>query len=150
MNQTTHYQLSQWESTDRIRMEDFNSDNQKIDAAFKSIADAVTALQQAGYQVKTGSFAGSGSTGTRAYTLGVKPKLLVVQTSYNNGSYTHDKSILATSGFCIKFNTGGAAYIELPGNTCTLTADGFSLILNSTVNKGLDTSGSTLSYWVIY
>ena len=33
MNQTTNYQLSQWESTDRILMSDFNSDNSKIDAA---------------------------------------------------------------------------------------------------------------------
>ena len=36
MNQTTNYQLSQWESTDRILMSDFNSDNAKLDAALKS------------------------------------------------------------------------------------------------------------------
>ena len=33
MIQTANYQLSQWESTDRILMSDFNSDNSKIDAA---------------------------------------------------------------------------------------------------------------------
>ena len=33
MNQTTNYQLSQWEPTDRILMSDFNADNAKIDAA---------------------------------------------------------------------------------------------------------------------
>ena len=38
---TTNYQLSQWETTDRILMEDFNSDNVKIDAALKSQADAI-------------------------------------------------------------------------------------------------------------
>ena len=36
MNHTTNYQLSQWESTDRILMSDFNSDNSKIDAALKA------------------------------------------------------------------------------------------------------------------
>ena len=39
--QTGNYQLSQWESTDRIQMEDFNSDNAKIDAALKANADAI-------------------------------------------------------------------------------------------------------------
>ena len=33
MNQTTNYQLSQWEASDRILMSDFNNDNAKIDAA---------------------------------------------------------------------------------------------------------------------
>ena len=33
MNQTTNYQLSQWEASDRILMDDFNSDNAKIDGA---------------------------------------------------------------------------------------------------------------------
>ena len=33
MNQTTNYKLSQWEATDRIQMEDFNSDNAKLDTA---------------------------------------------------------------------------------------------------------------------
>ncbi len=33
MQQTSHYQLSQWDAADRIQMADFNSDNQKIEAA---------------------------------------------------------------------------------------------------------------------
>ena len=32
-NHTTNYQLNQWEKTDRILMDDFNADNEKIDAA---------------------------------------------------------------------------------------------------------------------
>ena len=45
MNHTTNYQLSQWESTDRILMSDFNSDNAKIDAALKTNADNIAALE---------------------------------------------------------------------------------------------------------
>ena len=45
LNQTANYQLSQWESTDRILMADFNSDNAKIDAALKGLADR-TGIQQ--------------------------------------------------------------------------------------------------------
>ena len=33
MQKTEHYQLNQWEKTDRIMMDDFNADNEKIDAA---------------------------------------------------------------------------------------------------------------------
>ena len=32
-NQTPNYQLSQWERSDKVRMEDFNADNAKIDEA---------------------------------------------------------------------------------------------------------------------
>ena len=36
MEQTSNYQLSQWNKTDRILMENFNADNAKIDAALTS------------------------------------------------------------------------------------------------------------------
>ena len=38
MNKTTHYQLNSWEKSDRIMMDDFNSDNETIDAALAAIA----------------------------------------------------------------------------------------------------------------
>lgn len=47
LNQTNHYQLSQWEPTDRILMENFNGDNQKIDAALKANAEAIAAKADA-------------------------------------------------------------------------------------------------------
>ena len=43
MKQTSHYQLNQYEASDCILHGDFNSDNQKIDTALKSNADAVAA-----------------------------------------------------------------------------------------------------------
>lgn len=43
MKQTSHYQLNQYEASDCILHGDFNSDNQKIDTALKSNADAITA-----------------------------------------------------------------------------------------------------------
>ena len=39
LDQTANYQLSQWETTDRILMADFNADNTKIDTALKTLAD---------------------------------------------------------------------------------------------------------------
>lgn len=41
MKQTQNYQLNQWEKTDRIKMEDFNGDNSKVDAALKTLANQV-------------------------------------------------------------------------------------------------------------
>ena len=47
MDHTTNHQLSQWENTDRVLMEDFNADNAKIDAALRAEADARAAETQA-------------------------------------------------------------------------------------------------------
>ena len=46
LNQTANYQLCQWDPTDRILMEDFNTDNSKIDAALKAQADTLESLSQ--------------------------------------------------------------------------------------------------------
>lgn len=55
MNHTPNYDLSQWAMTDRIRMEVFNADNQKLDTALKAETDARaagdTALQSTVNQV---------------------------------------------------------------------------------------------------
>ena len=40
MNKTANFQLTQWEKTDRIMMEDFNRDNAAIDTALKSSGPA--------------------------------------------------------------------------------------------------------------
>ena len=46
-NQTQNYQLSQWVKSDQVKMEDFNADNAKIDAALKAEADARTSADGA-------------------------------------------------------------------------------------------------------
>ena len=40
-NQTTNYQLNQWEHTDAVQRVEFNQDNAKLDTALKSLADQV-------------------------------------------------------------------------------------------------------------
>ena len=47
MTKTTNYQLNQWAKSDRVMMDDFNADNQKIDAALKANADAIRLLNEA-------------------------------------------------------------------------------------------------------
>lgn len=41
MRETSNYKLSQWDKTDRIEMEDFNSDNEKTDAALQGLVQHI-------------------------------------------------------------------------------------------------------------
>ena len=68
MNKTANFQLTQWEKTDRIMMEDFNRDNAAIDAALKSNADKAAALQTAlascgNCQIGISTYTGTGTRG---------------------------------------------------------------------------------------
>lgn len=86
MNKTANFQLTQWEKTDRIQMEDFNSDNAKIDAALKSSADGVAALQTAlavagNCEIGMISYTGTGKSGENNPTIinfPKKPTLFIV------------------------------------------------------------------------
>ena len=44
-NHTQHYALNRWDLEDQIIMDDFNDDNEKIDAALHDNASALSALQ---------------------------------------------------------------------------------------------------------
>ena len=68
MNKTANFQLTQWEKTDRIMMEDFNRDNVAIDTALKASADGVAALQTAlascgNCRITLSSYTGTGTLG---------------------------------------------------------------------------------------
>lgn len=46
MNYTENYQLNQWEETDRVLMEDFNADNQKIEEIFSAVQQELTVIEE--------------------------------------------------------------------------------------------------------
>ena len=89
LNQTANYQLNQWETTDRILMADFNSDNSKIDAALKAHSDAIAAEAEAREaaidelaadrpcQFYTSSYEGEGAK-SRTLSFPKKPVFVVV------------------------------------------------------------------------
>ena len=69
MNKTANFQLTQWEKTDRIMMEDFNRDNAAIDTALKGNADKAAALQTAlascgNCKIVYGTYTGNGKSGS--------------------------------------------------------------------------------------
>ena len=75
MKQTSNYQLNQWEMTDRIRMEDFNADNQKIEAALdglKGLCNAQTYIMP---------YTGTGENGPKVFTFPHQPMFVTIQSS---------------------------------------------------------------------
>jgi len=95
MNKTANFQLTQWEKTDRILMEEFNSDNEKIDTALKSSADGVAALQTAlascgNCKIVYGTYTGNGKSGSanpNKLTFDGKPVLVIVQAQSNTTDF---------------------------------------------------------------
>ena len=66
MTKTTNYQLNQWAKSDRLRMDDFNADNAKIDAALAAKS-----------RVACGVYTGDGTT-YRTIDLDFTPKAVLV------------------------------------------------------------------------
>ena len=80
MNKTANFQLTQWEKTDRIMMEDFNRDNAAIDTALKGNADKAAALQTAlagagNCEIGMISYTGTGKSGASNPTTVTFPKM---------------------------------------------------------------------------
>ena len=85
--QTPNYRLSRWAGTDRILVEEFNDNWDKIDTALKGNADGVAALQTAlascgNCKIVYGTYTGTGKAGSanpNKLTFDGKPVLVIVQ-----------------------------------------------------------------------
>ena len=150
-NKTQNYQLNQWVKSDQVRMEDFNADNAKIDAALASkastsalsslqsvvngkasvsalsslqstVASQGTALTQRNCQVYFGSHTGDGSS-TPTFTFPRKPWLVIFFLSAYHGlvAVRGGRKLYAIGGDSRSFNT--AAY-QFSGNSLAFTAGG--------------------------
>ena len=109
MNKTANFQLTQWEKTDRILMEEFNSDNEKIDTALKSSADGVAALQTAlascgNCKIVYGTYTGNGKSGSanpNKLTFDGKPVLVIVQAQSNTTNYGFHLRLVRGCGWAV-------------------------------------------------
>ena len=108
--QTTNYGLNQWEPGDKVLREEFNGDNQKIDAALRTIP-----------RIVTGTYTGDGAD-SRFIELGFTPKAVYV--CENNGR-TYDSGTIY-GGLAVS----GSPLVETYGSqSCTgleITAGGFT------------------------
>ena len=131
MNQTANYQLSQWESTDRILMSDFNSDNAKIDAALKTNADNIAALEavKGNCHVSYHTYVGTGaysSTDPTSLTFPELPDLVII--AGENARY---------GLFCPRVNYGVCVAAGSASGSLAMTTSG------STISRYHDTSPYT-------
>lgn len=110
MKQTSHFQLNQYEASDRILHGDFNSDNQKIDAALAAAGNC---------RVAAGSYTGTGTYGQNnpcSLTFDFKPLLVFLDTGvmdpYNSIPVHYILRYPAsTMGYSLNA-LGGAAWTE--------------------------------------
>lgn len=96
MEQTSNYQLNQWDKTDHILMEDFNPDNAKLEQVLAGMAGAQSEMQTAlvkcgNCKIVYGSYTGNGTYGSENHsglTFDLMPIYVVVIPSFaiNNKS----------------------------------------------------------------
>lgn len=147
MNKTANFQLTQWEKTDRIMMEDFNRDNAAIDAALKSNADkaaaALAAVASCGNcKIATGTYTGNGFYGKdhlTSLTFPFEPKLVIIQNKQrsmaNIGATGLDPyGLLIALNPLKQFDTNNGyyhVYLSWKGNTVSWYGESADLQFNS-------------------
>lgn len=160
MKQTENYGLNQWELADRIRMEDFNGDNEKVDAALKGQAEALAAETAAreelaaavaacgNCKIAYGTYTGNGNYGSdhpNCLTFPFEPKLVIVQnksvasaqiSGSNSMSWGMMTAIRPLNGFILD----GVSW------TLRLTWSGNSLSWYNTINAELQMNKSDNTY----
>ena len=155
LNQTANYGLSQWEATDRILMEDFNSDNSKIDAALKENADNIAALETAvagkgNCQIVFGSYTGTGSYGSSSpcvLTFKHQPIFVYVIPQIRSGAHDIHLKLLRNVPYAISLdaNSGYVVGVEWTDNSVKW----YSI---SAVNSGemqLNTANAVYAYMAL-
>ena len=132
MQQTGNYQLSQWEKADRIQMEDFNGDNEKIDAALAAETAARESLAAAvakcgNCRVETFTYTGNGKYGSAAnatlVTFSAAPMMFVI--------FGGSAMLLGTSG--------RSAFLVLQGTTTSYA---------SAASTNLTWNGNQVSFYL--
>ena len=133
MNYTENYQLPQWEESDRVLMADFNAMTQKIDQGLPRFI--------------TGSYTGTGEENvTKHYSLGGRPRLVVLRTENTYSGNTYDVGLILTEAACIYFNSN-SAYMQAPGSRAGLEDDGFFIYHDDPAALGLNNAGKLQHYW---
>ena len=117
LNQTANYGLSQWEATDRILMEDFNSDNSKIDTTLKENANNIAALETAvalcgNCKIVYGSYTGNGGYGSGSpctLTFDGKPIFVFVFPKEREGSHDIHLKLLRGLDYALSLDDNSAS-----------------------------------------
>ena len=131
MNQTSNYQLSQWDPDDRILRTDFNEDNAKIDEALKANASAISS------EASTRASAISSLTRELAKKGNVRVE---IQTYVGTGKYGTDNPNSVTFSeppFLLLIGSGGSWGCNIGANrTMKISASSSMGVCNGTWSGG--------------
>lgn len=146
MGQTSNYGLNQWVKPDLIQMEDFNSDNEKIDAALKTNADAVAAVTAiaGNCEMELVTWTGTGSYGSSNPTtikFTQQPDIFVVvgDVSLIVGKWGNKAPVL-----CSRSGSSGGFVSE-----AAATFSGSTLKLTNGVDARYQCNSSGAAYWAM-
>ena len=159
-NQTTNYQLNQWEPTDAVQRVDFNADNAKLDAALNALSDQVakkadeedlTALSESVAAVSAGmgncdmellTYTGGGGGSPKMITFSQVPDMYLVA---GDLAFIMGQGGKATAILTCK----DATYSESFVNEVDVTWNGATLTLSNGVDARYQMSSKNKPYWVL-
>ena len=155
-NQTTNYQLNQWETTDQVLRTDFNADNAKLDTALQNQADNLTALTG---QVEEEIASLTASVATNTAALNGKGNCQLYTTSYvGTGQSARSISLPGTACFvmvmgpstCLWGVRGSSFGMSInfmgQGNNISFSWSGTTVSWNTNnYDSACNTSGTTYS-----
>ena len=144
LNQTANYGLSQWEDTDRILMENFNSDNSKIDTALAGLAGQISAVSagMGNCEMEVLTYTGAGGAEPRKITFSQVPDVFLVA---GNLAFIMGQGGKATAILTCK----DATYSESFVNDVDVAWSGSQLTLRNTVNARYQMDTKNKPYWVL-
>ena len=144
MNQTANYQLCQWDPTDRILMEDFNSDNSKIDTALAGLAGQISAVSagMGNCEMEVLTYTGTGGAAAKTITFAQVPDVYLVA---GDLAFIMGQGGKATAILTCKDTTYSESFV----NEMNVTWNGPALTLRNTVNARYQMDTKNKPYWVL-
>lgn len=136
-NQTANYGLNQWAAEDQVLREEFNADNEKIDAAIWAARKAPCCV--------TGSYVGGTNPEKVEIELGFRPSFLVIIAGRSevNGYNMETIGFFGFDGIFLNVTRGSSTRMQTGG---TYTDSGFSITSSTTDQYGLNYKGITYYY----
>ena len=136
MTETTNYHLSQWAKDDRIRMEDFNADNEKLDAALQTLATG-------GLKMTVGSYTGTGTHGSdnrNSLSFDFEPKFVYITSGSIWAVFFHGR----TEGTTMYTSGPDSVTVSWPAKGVRWYYSGST---SSAAMRQLNTSDTTYNYF---
>ena len=148
MENTSNYGLKRWDGEDRILVEEFNDNWDKIDTALKGNADKAAALQTAlascgNCQIGISTYTGTGTRGEEYPTVITFPKMPTVFFVRGRGTFFAAQGG-ASEGSLIVYDSGSA---QIQDALLSWSGNQLSIVSSNNAKYQLNTDNSL--YWVL-